>query len=437
MKPILMLMILGFAITLKAEIPERANVSNFAQIWRLISEKNPDLKALEQEKKASIAKAEAASSALMPTVYLSGQSIATDNPTIKFMGIMNQRDISQNDFMPQNLANYDWQIVHQYAVGVQMPIYEGGGSHARSAAFNSAAEAKEWQSLATKNHLYFRAASSYGLLIILQNQKKAIKVLNERIQGLIGKYRLGNKNNPLGYSGLLGLKNLIIQLEGADTQITAERQIHIGTLKTLSGTAENIEVGEGDKLDAFLNNHLNIKRSSPDSLPPSAMAMKKASEAAQAEVDVVNAMYKPQFSAFAETGATAGVRDIEPSSTFGLALSWTLYDASKNSRQNAGRDSAAALSFKSDGEMLKVQLETEEINQRLISLKTGENLLKSSEMILEDQIKVTLNLFHSGVVNVLPVVDIFSHKVELLKKQFETEKQLLQTQANLWLVNAR
>lgn len=63
----------------------------------------------------------------------------------------------------------------------------------------------------------------YATLGIVEVQKQKLNELRGQVDHLLKTYQLGHKSNPVGYSGLLGMKSLMNCLSGLENQYEAQK----------------------------------------------------------------------------------------------------------------------------------------------------------------------------------------------------------------------
>ena len=192
-----------------------AEVKKFNTLWDEIYQKSYDKKSSELERETFELSLKRADRHWLPRVYLGGQWFSTNDPTQVFFTNLGQRSIQQADFIPSDL-NYPGRKNFKTAtLGLDLPIYEGGMKSTQSSMLKSLVKASELEIKARKSEEYAEFSRQYGGLIIYTENEKYLSDLKSKLGSIIASYQVGSQSNPVGYSGLLGLKGVINRINGA------------------------------------------------------------------------------------------------------------------------------------------------------------------------------------------------------------------------------
>jgi hypothetical protein len=194
------------------------------QVWDQISQASKEQQAARLEYQAASEAQARSSRHWLPRIYLDAKSYQTDDPGASFFGALAQRSVTSADFAPNSLNHPDAQLYSRGALGLDLPLYEGGMKVAQEAMQAHFAAAKGLEVSLTKLAQYSEVARAYGSLNALAEQTSKLEDLRAGLERVMKAYQLGNKSNPVGYSGLLGLKTVANSIKGQLAQNQASVQ---------------------------------------------------------------------------------------------------------------------------------------------------------------------------------------------------------------------
>jgi len=74
-------------------------------------------------------------------------------------------------------------------------------------------QAKENLNSAAAINVYTQVVSLYAGVLSANESLDSLEELKSKVSGVLSKYSLGSRSNPVGYSGLLGLKSILNRIE--------------------------------------------------------------------------------------------------------------------------------------------------------------------------------------------------------------------------------
>lgn len=354
----------------------------------------------------------------LPRIYLGAQTYQTNDSGASFFGLLSQRSLLQSDFNPDLINHPETKTYTKGTLGIDLPIYEGGMKSSQVDLYNHMAKAQEHSTSQVQIEQFSQVALSYASIAILNEQKNKISGLSAQIEKLLKNYQLGNKSNPVGYSGLLGMKSVQNRLTGLKQQYDAQIKAYYGMLKEFGLKAENwspVAISTPD----FVEKYLIEKNGSEPS--HNVQSMKSKATASEEAAQMEKARFLPKVGAFAETQSFKGDRDTADSYVAGLYLQWNLFDSAsfgtlKESqlKANANQKHSEALDQQERAEKLA-------LTESLKAYQQNIQLLNDSDRLLIEQSKITETLFKNGSINALQFVEVLSRRADLITQQGEAE----------------
>jgi hypothetical protein len=263
---------------------------------------------------------------------------------------------------------------------------------------------------------------SYGTIAILEKQKNKLQDLNSEISRMLKGYQLGSKSNPVGYSGLLGMKSLANRLNGILNQYEAQVRSHYAGLKEF-GLNDSQWTPETIDSSNFVNRFFPIRGdSSPSYKMESAKENVKASEQI---AKMEKAKFLPKVGAFAEGAIFDGTRSSATNYSAGLYLQWSLFNPTNFGSIKEAKLKALAAAKYSEASEQQERAEKAALIENMKSLRENLVLLDDSYKILVEQSKITRTLFRNGSINALQIVEILNRRTDLILQQSDAELGLI------------
>lgn len=418
-----------------------SNEYDFAQVWALVRKSAPSLRGgrLELEA-ANIAKSRAGRH-WYPRVYLTGRAFSSNDPGAVFLYNLGQRQIGSLDFAPSSLNQPGNHIFEQGTLGLDFPIYQGGLPTAQAKASEKLAEAKSWESRATELSEYVRVASNYATLLVLLEERKQLLKLRENVVGIIDRYNIGTKSNPVGYSGLLGLKTLRNRVDGLLAENEAKksaRRIEIASLASeLPESWQPKATRTKDFLaKAFQGTH-DTESGPPGGVAPAGvLAARAGAESLELAKNGERARLLPRVGLFAQGDLVAGARATGTSYTTGAYLQWDLFSAPSYGAASQMEHQAAAAQARADDLQIKSGSDHAASVAGLIASEKNLALLDESAGLLAEQTETARSLFRNGSINALQLVEVLSRRADLLVSRSEVELNLARLRSALFLTSS-
>lgn len=404
-------------------VSAQAEQVSFTKVWNSISQTSPGLKAAELQSQAAMEAKDRAGRHWLPRLYLDARSYQTNAPGQSFFGLLEQRSLRQSDFNPDSINNPDSEVFTRGSLGVDLPLYEGGMKSAQSSLQNHLSQSQDHEAASVKVEQYSEVAKAYGSLGLLEQQKQKLLNLKQIIDRLLKSYQIGVKSNPVGYSGLLGLKSLSNRVQGLLAQYEAQSQAYYVALKEMGFTAANWSP-QAEETIVFVDKYL-ASQSADSSFQVE--SLKEKSLVAQEASKMEKARFLPRVGAFAESYIFNGSRDTANGYTAGVYLQWSLFNPSDYGTHKEAQIKSLAAQKYTEAMEQKERAEKLSLDQAIQALKSNIRLLEDSQKILVEQSQVAESLFKNGSINALQFVEVLNRRVDLVTSQSEAGLSLLQT----------
>lgn len=402
----------------------KAETLSFADVWQKVTSSSPALKGAKLKVESLNTGLSRAENHWLPKVYLDARSYRTNDPGSAFFGLLEQRKVESSDFLPDSLNQPDTQTFTRGAVGLDLALYEGGMKDAQVELYKRLSISEKLASSQIEIDQYAGTGLAYGSIASIQKQKLKLKDLSEEITKLMKNYQLGQKSNPVGYSGLLGMKSLANRISGLIEQLEAQEKSSYAALKEM-GVQESNWTPKTIDVKTFVDQFFAEKPQDSKTQSYKSQSQLQASLANLEASRMEKARYLPRVGAFAESYFFSGNRDTGNGYTAGLYLQWSLFDPSDFGKyKEASLGAQAAAQFSEAG----VQQENA-IRSGLIetdkALRSNLVRLEESDKLLSEQTKVSSQLFKNGSINALQFVEILNRRTDLIMQQSEAEMGLL------------
>ena len=366
----------------------------------------------------------------LPTVYLTGQSFVTNDPGAALFGKLSERSILNSDFMADSLNHPASSLYTKAAIGLNLPLYEGGQKVAVEKAMEAMNEAKIKEANAIQSEFGTEVVKNYLVAMVLSDEKANLEKIKKTIDSIISRYQIGNKQNQLGYSGLLGLKSLKNKLAALIDENQARSSATEKALTELSGSKVNFTFSNDQNLSTILKDYLSFseKEYSPSSKVQSFFQnAKSAKEIIEAE----KSRNLPRIGIFGEGYAFNGDRALGKGYSTGLYLNWNLFSGNDYGASSEAIHKSKAAEYFAEASLQKEKMEYEGLKDALDATNRSLQLLNESEIFLDEQTKITSDLFKNGLINALQYVEVLSRRVDLIKSKSMAKNQLVELHSQL------
>jgi Outer membrane efflux protein len=404
----------------------------FGEIWTQVREKDPGLSAAGWERDAAILGEARAARQWLPRVFLEAKAYDTDDPALAFMSVLEERRIGPADFNPDNLNQPQGRFYGQGTLGMDFTLYGGGESGALK---DSAAEwkkAKDWEWKGAVAERYDGLAETYAELLALARERRDLEELNGTLEKILGRYHIGSRDNPAGYSGLLGLRSLKNRLQGLlDRNRADEEGLRAGIRISAPALPADWRIREEAALSFLDRIFPGLEKAAAGGLPDSVEAAKAQARGMERLKSVQTAAFLPRVGLFAEGDFNQGDRASAASYSWGLYLKWNLFSPGNFGSERQAEDSALAAADRAEALLQESQSGKVREMEALGALRSNLALLDDSEGLLREQTKVVLGLYRDGAVGALSLAEVLSRRADLIGERLKVESGLAGAAASL------
>ena len=408
-------------------------IKSFDEVWKALYEKSHKQNAVKQEMELNELSLDRAQRHWLPRVYVTGQWFNTNDPGQVFINKLGQRSIEQTDFIPQDLNRPERETFGMGTLGVDLPLYEGGMKSNQSNMYQALVKASELEMKAKRSEEFSELARHYGNLILLEKNESTLLDTQKNLERIIASYQVGAQSNPVGYSGLLGLKGVKNRIEGMLNQYTMKIKQAKNWISTKSELPESWSANTNQEITEYLSENLSSKSGQSSSTQLLAQEMKLST--LDDMKDMEKARFLPKVGLFAQNNLYQGSRDTATAQAFGLYLQWDLFNSDSYGR--LGEASAKALAERSKLMAFKQeeQIALQDLRESKETLEGTIKLLKDSEKLLAEQASTSMRLFRSGLLNALQLAEVINRRVDLIENKLQAETQYLDVWSRLYQLN--
>jgi len=397
------------------------------QVWSKINSQSAAIEASQLQTESLVLTKERASRHWLPKIYIDAKGFQTNNPGNSFVGLLEQRSLTQNDFNPESINHPETHFYTRGALGIDWALYEGNMKSHQVDFIQNSLNAQESMTHQVRLEQYSQVAQSYASIAILIQHKNKIQDLNQKMSSLIKNYQLGQKSNPVGYSGLLGMKSLSNRLTGLINQFNAQINSDYNILKEMGlNNLQWLPVIKDVTTFAdqnFFLNQQNLNHSESYKL----QAVQKTTQAIESLAHMEKAKFLPRIGAFAESALFKSNRDTADSYIAGIYLQWSLFDSSNYGSLKEADLKHQAMQKNSVAFTQQENAEKIALREALTALQSNLNLLSESEKILIEQTQVTETLFKNGSLSALQFVEVLNRRTDLITQKSEAELNYIKT----------
>jgi outer membrane protein TolC len=402
---------------------------SFADVWKTVREHSPDIKGANHEFESAHIFEARTSRHWYPRIFAEGRAFSTNDPALTFMSQLGQRQINASDFAPQTLNQPGSNFFEHGALGIDFPIYEGGSKTAEAEASSLMAKAKALEAESAEVTQYAEVAKTYSAILSLQRQRQELQSLAQDVDATLSHYKIGTKSNPVGYSGLLGLKNLRNRIQGLLLENSSKISSFQEQIRIVAEDLPENWTPRPENALTFIKTNLSPKK--VDNQPVQVRASRLAAEALDKAKVAERARFLPKLGLFGTEDLYAGDRGSPTSYTAGAYLQWDLFSAGNYGAVDQAAHTAAAAQARADGLSERAHIEKVGARAESVTLEKNLLLLEDSAKLLEEQTRVARNLFQNGSINALQFIEVLSRRVDLIINRTDAEHGLAQANAIL------
>ncbi|MBK7963512.1 MAG: TolC family protein [Bdellovibrionales bacterium] len=391
---------LPFSLLLVGISPQTfANSSSFPDVWSQINLKSPAQEASRLETRALEEAHSRTGLRWVPKLYLEAKSVNS------------------------NLT--DPHLSNKGALGLDLPLYEGGVNSAQGELLQHSLKSQEDLTSQLQPEQYSQVGLHFATLGVIETQNEKLRELRHQTERLLKNYQLGSKSNPVGYSGLLGMKSLVNRLMGLHAQSEAHRISSAEQLTKKGFDATNLKP-KFDNASEFVSKFFPLKDRQLETAGSFELeALKKKAKAGEQATKIEKAKYLPKVNVFAESTKLNSTKETIDGTHAGIYLQWNLFDPGVRGVAKEAKFRELALQKTVEAFEQTELAEKASLVATITALKETIKLLQESYGMAVEQSKITEGLFKSGSLNILQFIEILNQRAELIVKLGEAELALV------------
>jgi outer membrane protein TolC len=429
MKSMMPVVLLLLSLSAQAQLAPKS----FDEIWGQFYQKSLKQKSVMLEKDAHEQSLARAQRHWLPRAFVGGQWFSTNDPTQVFFNHLGQRSIEQADFMPADLNRPGRETFRAAALGIDLPLYEGGMKASQSSMYEALVKASDLELRAKRSEEYAELARHYGGLLILTQNENLLNELKLNLGKVIANYQVGAQSNPVGYSGLLGLKGVVNRIEGLlvqyELKITNSREWINSKIEHTDLWKPEVNESVSDFLATKLSSGSHVSSSSL--LQAQEMKLKTLEEMKNME----RARFLPRLGLFAQNHFFDGDRDSATSQSYGLYLQWDLFNPDSYGRVGEAQAKKLAEETKLKSYKQEERIMLSNLSESKVALEKTLKVLSNSDSLLQEQSSNAMKLFRSGMLNALQLAEVINRRVDLVENKLAAETQYLDVWSRLYQLN--
>jgi outer membrane protein TolC len=407
-----------------------AQTMTFEKIWNDFFEKSPDLLAIRKAKEANHLASERGNLHWLPRISLMGQWSDTNDPGQVFFNNLGQRAITQQDFIPSALNRPERQRFLNASLGLSLPLYEGGMKREEAAMLKEIARSSEVELTAKKTEHFSELSRQYGSLLIHETNLSSLASLKSELSKIISSYQMGSKSNPVGYSGLLGLKGVSNRLEGLQVAFNLMVKNKKDWISEKAGLTAPWKPSTEESINQFISNVFE------DSTGETLSTMFKTQELKVGALSHVSKMeearFLPQLGIFAQNNLYSGDRDSESSQTFGVYLMWDLFNRDSYNRSSEARAKYLSAKAKLESGRQEESVMKANLLSSKDALEANLRLLADSNRLLNEQSVNAMKIFKAGLLSALQLAEVINRRIDVIEQKNNVELQYLDVRSRLY-----
>lgn len=403
---------------------EQKTVNSFLIIWENIKNASPELQSIQSKLNVQQFKEKRIQNHYFPQLSLTGSVTNSNQPSQVFFSKLSQRKIENSDFSPSLLNHPPSELFKNLRLSVALPLYEGGIKEAEKKLNQNLSEAQQYELQSRRLEIFSDSVSEYSKIISIQNLLKKHLALKETLNQILSQYKIGGTSNPVGYSGLLALKGVLLRIESNLLDLTSEKDLSVNWLMRMSQAPFEVNKIPEITVKTFVDTIYsfdNKNQYDEDSLFEK--RAKKISDSSLYQIEMSKALYLPKVSLIANEDLMSGQRSSAFSYTFGLFAEWSFFNPSSLYQKEEAIENHNYLRKMSESVSLSKMVQIEKLNLQNNSLEKKKDLLIQNEKILNEQSKIAFKLFRSGNLSAIQLSEILNHQMDLLQNMKNCEFQ--------------
>ena len=401
------------------------SVLSFPEVWRAIRESSPSERAAIASAQAADIASDRSGRHWYPRVFMDAKAFSTNDPTATFFEQLSEKQITTGNFNPSLLNNPGSNFFTDVGFGLDLPVCEGGARVAENESKKTISQAKSLMVQVTLNEDYLSATQQYGKLIAVGEQEAELKSLQETVTGVINRYQLGGRGNPVGYSGLLGLKGLRNRIAAALIQNHEEA---LASKESLSQMASHDPMNWQPKPQPFLEfirESLPALKSARDSSSASVKSSQMLAKSQEQASDAEKAKFLPKVGLFAHESINSGSLGTGNAYSAGAYLQWNLFSATDYGSIHEAELRNSESSAHADAQALAEGIQKTQARHADTASEQSIRLMTENVKLLAEQTDSSRKLYQSGAINALQFLEVLSRRADLLSALTQAELTLL------------
>lgn len=402
---------------------------NFSEVWQRYSDLSPEIESIKNEKEASEIALKRGELHWLPKVSLFGQWFNTNDPGQVLFNQLGQRSMTPADFNPSTLNHPERKQFTSGAINLNLPLYEGGIKENQTKILRTIDKSVSMELAAKKTENYVELSRQYGSLLIYQQNLISLKDLKKELDRIVSIYQVGAVSNPVGRMGLLGLQGVSNRMESMLVSIEQQSKNHKSWISNKAEINEDWELSEFN-LENYVNEYLLAESTSDFSTQLKTQELKISALDFAPEME--KARYLPRVGLFGQNQIYSGDRSTENAQTFGVYLTWELFNVDSYKRASEARIRTMAAQSKLRSAKQDETIARSKLFSTKEALETNLKLLKESSKLLNEQAKNSIKLFRSGLMNGLQLAEVINRRVDVIEQKNNVELQYLEVRSRLY-----
>lgn len=410
-----------------------AEVISFEELWSNVKRNSPVISREEHNLKASELGVSRLSYHWLPSLSLGASAFSTNDPASNFFSNLSERQVSSLDFNPTTLNQPGNHTFETATLGLDLPLYEGGRKSAEYEAQSKVRDAQKFNQQAIILNEYVESVLNYAKIMSFAVARERLTTLSTRVSELLSRYSIGSQSNPVGYSGLLGLRSLKNRVAGELLVVQSKELSSKGALSEKINCKEQDWSPQRDESLKFLERALVLTKQEGPSLME--LSLQSKAEALDAMKSAERSRFLPRVGLFANEGLTHGDRDTGNAFTGGIYLHWSLFNPESLNQVSEKEELHLASVSEVAASKLSSAISRNSLTQNESSMKQNLALLIESESLLSEQVKVASRLFQSGSISALQLAEVLNRRVDLILNLMEVEQGLIEIRGKLMMLS--
>lgn len=363
----------------------------------------------------------------LPNLYIDNSTYQTNDASKILMGNLSQRSITQNDFVPDTMNTTMSKCYSRSSLGINIPLFQGGAGVASANAAKHLELSKRYDFKQIELTEYSNIAITYISIVSLEKQKEKLLTLKAKVDNFVKQYAIGEKGNPVGYSGLLVLQTLQNKINALMEDNNSKRNLLYTILVELGFTYKKPWQVEHFSVLDHINKYLNYDLSNKDSF--TIISEQEKIDAAKNQVIINKAKNLPNVNLFAENYVFTGSRATKPGYTVGLNFRWNLFNTATYNIESTAKNSYESSRYALLDQKQKENTEIDTLKSQIQSSKNNLTLAIRSEKLMFENIEVSEDMFKNGSINTQVLADSIMKYLDTFVFLYNIELQLIDTYA--------